>query len=243
VKDVPASRVSSFFAPERPGPLVHPHILTSGIGRCRVDRWPRPRTAVAELPGGNVAVRGEPRDVPGLTGLLDAAPEWLPVLRVMDPGTAVWPRLIAVLPDAVELPDPGPAVRRLTGADADALAGLHPSISWIGVTWGGAAGLAASGVAFGWFDDGRLLSVACAFYVGRRFEDVGVVTEPAHRGRGLSTACAAAVLRDVRARGRRPTWTTSPDNTGSRRVAEHLGFVLDREDVLYAVRTAIPPPD
>jgi RimJ/RimL family protein N-acetyltransferase len=37
-----------------------------------------------------------------------------------------------------------------------------------------------------------------------------------------------------------PTWSTSPDNTGSRGVAARLGFVHERDDVLYALRTPIP---
>ena len=78
------------------------------------------------------------------------------------------------------------------------------------------------------------------FYVGARHADLGVVTDPGFRGRGLSTRCAAAVAADVRARGLVPTWTTSPDNTASLAVAARLGFVRHREDVLYAVRVPIP---
>lgn len=84
------------------------------------------------------------------------------------------------------------------------------------------------------------MSVAVTFFVGERHEEIGVVTDPAHRGRGLSTACTAALVRDIRARGRRPSWTTSPDNIASRGVAARLGFVHVRDDVLYAVRTEIP---
>ncbi len=55
----------------------------------------------------------------------------------------------------------------------------------------------------------------------------------AFRGRGLSPACAARVIADIRARGRTPSWSTSRDNTASRRVAEKLGFARHRDDVLY----------
>jgi predicted GNAT family acetyltransferase len=84
------------------------------------------------------------------------------------------------------------------------------------------------------------VAVAAAFFVGREYEDIGVVTDPGHRGRGLSSSCAAALVADVRARGHRPTWTTSPDNTGSRAVADRLGFVHVRDDVLYAVGVPVP---
>jgi GNAT superfamily N-acetyltransferase len=246
MREVKAADVDGFFAPERPGPLIQPHIRTSSVGRCRADRWPDPRTVLAELPGGNVALRGEPAQIDGLAGLIEAPPEWLPALRAVDPRTAVWPRVVAVLPDDADVPAPRHPVRRLAAGDAAALERLDPSIAWIGETWGGPAGLAASGYAVAAFDDDdddRPVSVACAFFVGRRHEDIGVVTARDFRGRGLSTACAAAVVADIRARGHRPTWTTSPDNAASRAVAARLGFVHESDDVLYAVRTAIPQVD
>jgi predicted GNAT family acetyltransferase len=83
--------------------------------------------------------------------------------------------------------------------------------------------------------DGRLVAVACSFFVGERFEDIGVVTESTHRGLGLSTACAAALCGDIRSRGRRPSWTTSTDNRPSLRVADKLGFVVQRHDRLLLV--------
>jgi GNAT superfamily N-acetyltransferase len=198
---------------------------------------------VAELPGDNVAVRGEPRLVEDLAGLVEAPPEWVPVLRELDPATGIWPRLIFALPAAAGLPPQRADVRRLGPQDAAALHGLAPAIAWIGESWGGPAGLAASGRAWAAFDGDVPVSVACAFFVGRQHEDIGVATDPAHRGRGLSTACAAAVAADIRARGHRPTWQTSPDNVASRAVAARLGFAHVRDDVLYAVRTPIPTVD
>ncbi|GEL20423.1 GNAT family N-acetyltransferase [Pseudonocardia asaccharolytica] len=238
MREVDAAAVADWFA-ERPGKLMHAHITQTGIGRCRVDRWPGPSTVLAELPG-NIAARGEPRPVPDLVGFVQAAPEWLPALREVDPGTAVWDRVVAVLPDAVDVPAPAHPVRRLGPDDAAALAGLDPSIGWVCGTWGGPAGVAASGMAWAAFDDDRPVSVACSFFVGSAQEDIGVVTDPHHRGRGLSTACAAALVGEIRSRGRRPTWTTSPDNAASLAIAARLGFTRVREDVLYAVHTPIP---
>jgi GNAT superfamily N-acetyltransferase len=243
VQVVAAQDVRRFFEPERPGPVIHGHIESTGVGRCRVDAWPDPRTVVAELPGGNIALRGTPRVIDDLAGLVEAPVEWLPALTEVDPGTATWPRVIATLPPGTELPAPGPAVRPLTAADGRALAGLDPSIAWIGETWGGLAGLAGSGHAWAAFDDGVPVSVACGFFLGRRYIDIGVVTEPESRGRGLSTSCAAAVAADIRASGRQPSWTTTPDNAGSLGVAARLGFVHQRDDVLYAVSTPVPTTD
>jgi GNAT superfamily N-acetyltransferase len=236
MRDVPAAAVKALFIPERPGPLVHPHVAFTGAGRCRADGNPA-RSAVVES-GGNVACRGEPAVVPGLIGLVEAPLEWEPALRAVA-GVAVWDRIIAVLPDGAEPAGRHP-VRRLMPSDVASLDALDPSLAWISATWGSHAALAASGMAWGAFDDGRLVSVAASFFVGTAHEDIGVVTDPGHRGRGLSTACCAALAADIRARGRRPTWTTSPDNTASRAVAAGLGFVHARDDVLYAVGVPIP---
>jgi predicted GNAT family acetyltransferase len=129
-------------------------------------------------------------------------------------------------------------IRPLRPADAGQLAGLSPEVAWIAATWGGPAGLAASGHAWGAFRQGRLAAVACSFFVGVRYEDIGVVTEPAERGRGLSAACAGALCLAIRGRGRRPSWSTAPDNAASLRVAEKLGFSVQRRDRLLIAKPA-----
>jgi RimJ/RimL family protein N-acetyltransferase len=73
------------------------------------------------------------------------------------------------------------------------------------------------------------------------------VTEAAQRGRGLASARAGALCEDILARGHIPTWTTSPDNAASLRVAERLGFRPVRDDVLRVIgrpipRAPAPPP-
>jgi predicted GNAT family acetyltransferase len=84
--------------------------------------------------------------------------------------------------------------------------------------------------------------VACPFFVGTAHEDLGVATEPGFRRLGPSTALAAAVCRDVRDRGRVPSWSTSPDNTASLRVAARLGFTLRRRDRLLVADVPVPEP-
>jgi predicted GNAT family acetyltransferase len=129
----------------------------------------------------------------------------------------------------------GVTVRRLEAADIDHLRGLAPDLVWICNTWGGPAGLASSGYAWGAFVDGKLASLAGTFLVGDELEDIGVVTESAYRGRGLAVLCAAALCRDVKERGRKSSWTTSTDNPASIRVAEKLGFNFHNEDILYVL--------
>jgi hypothetical protein len=222
VLTLPAARLPAlrpWFTPERPGPLVFAHVAATGVGRCRVDRWPHPRVVLAELPGGNVAVRGNPDAVAAealadLAGFVEAPPDWARALRRLDPDTAVWERVIAVLPDDAVVPRPAVDVRRVAAEDVAGLTALSPDLTWICATWGGPARVAAAGVGWAAFVGDRPVSVALPFYVGEHHEDIGVVTERDHRRRGLSTACAARSSRtSARAGGGRPgppRRTTSP---------------------------------
>jgi RimJ/RimL family protein N-acetyltransferase len=147
-----AADLRSWFTPERPGPLVGLHVLATGHGTLYVDRWPDPRTVLAES-GRNYALAG--------------------------------------------------------AADVLAPADLRARI--------------VAGV------------------VEELYEDIGVVTDPAHQGLGLSTACAAALCDDIQRRGHQPTWTTATDNRRSLRVAEKLGFVVQHHDRLLVIGG--PPPE
>jgi hypothetical protein len=141
LQEVPPGTIAALFAPERPGPLIQQHVATSGVGRCRADRAVDPRVAVAELPGGNIACRGEPTVVPDLRGLVEAPPG----------GCRRWPRSRrrgvgtdhrGTADDA--RPRPHHPVRRLVPSDVEG------SPRWIVDRLdlgdlGRAAGLAASG--------------------------------------------------------------------------------------------------
>jgi RimJ/RimL family protein N-acetyltransferase len=120
------------------------------------------------------------------------------------------------------------------------LSALSEDIQWISKTWGGPAGLAGSGCAWAAFMDAKVASIACPFYFGDRYEDIGIVTEPAFRGKGLAIACTSALIKDIFAKGHLPSWGTSPDNEPSLRIARKLGFQLQREDVLYVISSPVP---
>ena len=235
-------RVRPFFSPERPGPAVFGHVSITGHGKVEVDRWPDPRVATATV-GQNVSIRGDPAYLPpdaldGVAAFLEAPRNWEEALHRADPSLAVWKRVVAELPNAVTIVASGAGL--LGPDDAAALAALPADIAWIHATWGGPDGLANAGVARGCRVAGQLVAVAVPFLIGLRFEDVGVVTVETHRGHGMALSCASAVLADIRGRGHVPSWSTSPDNAGSLAVAARLGFVQDREDVLYAMNVPIP---
>ncbi|MEO5877624.1 MAG: GNAT family N-acetyltransferase [Streptosporangiaceae bacterium] len=238
--ELPQDReIDDWFRPERPGPLIGPHVLQTGHGRIFADRADAPRAVLVETGGANFDLSGDPGAfVPAgpLTGTFRADEAFEPLLRAHSSELQRWPRVIYELAgDPHPVPAPATEIRRLGPGDADALDGLSPQSHWISETWGGPAGAAAGGLAFGAFHHDRLASVALPFYVGERFEDIGVVTEDGFRARGFSAGCAAAVIEDILGRGRRPSWSTSPDNIASRRVADKLGFRYCRSDLLYLV--------
>ncbi|HZD03082.1 MAG TPA: GNAT family N-acetyltransferase [Actinomycetes bacterium] len=230
-----------WFTPDRPGPLVGLHVIRTGNGTCLVDRWPEPRALLVET-AANYSVAGDPEalapaDLRGrLRGFVEAPPPFVPLLRAAFPRLLVWDRVVLAL-DGPLRPAPAPRqlVRRLGAGDAAALAALSEGSSWVSRTWGGPAGLASSGTAWGAFSLDRLVSVAGVFFVGDHYEEIGVATEPGFRGRGLSSACAGAVCADILRRGHTPSWTTSQDNAASVRVAHKLGFALRRHDHLYVI--------
>jgi GNAT superfamily N-acetyltransferase len=239
-----------WFLPERPGPLVAQHVMATGHGSCLADRWPDPRALVVET-GGNWTLAGDPGALDPaalrgrVVGFVETPAEFEPLLAAAARELHVWPRVVLALEGPVQPPPGhrgGHQVRRLGPGDAGALAGLGDETGWIANSWGGPGGLAASATAWGAFASERLVAVACPFFVGAVYEDLGVATEPGFRGLGLSTACAAAVCQDVRRRGRIPSWTTSPDNAASLQVAVKLGFRRQRDDRLLVADVPIPAP-
>jgi GNAT superfamily N-acetyltransferase len=240
--------LQSWFVPERPGPVIGMHVIQTGNGRCFVDRWPEPQAALVET-AGNYTLLGDaqaltPADVqPHIQGFVETSEAFVPLLTTAFPQISIWQRVILASKTGVCLTVPAPdhaVIRRLSPSDTQHLAALSPDGAWISKTWGGPAGLAASGCAWGAFVADQLASVACTFFLGTTYEEIGVVTEPPFRGAGLSPACVAALCRDITDRGHQPSWTTSPDNRASIRVAEKLGFAVSRRDQLYVVGISIP---
>ncbi|MEZ4869595.1 MAG: GNAT family N-acetyltransferase [Caldilineaceae bacterium] len=237
-----------WFLPDHPGPLIGLHLIHAGHGAGWADRWPNPQ-AIFVTTAGNGALLGDPTILtpelirPIVNGFVEAPPAFGPLLKATFPGLVVWDRVFYTLSTIPTYTTPdGFTLRRLTNTDAHHLANLSEESAWISKTWGGPAGLAASGYAWGAFVGDQLAAVANVFFVGDQYEEIGVVTEPAFRGRGVSTACSGVICEEVRKRGHIPSWTTSPDNIASQRVAEKLGFQWVRADVLYVIGLDVPKP-
>jgi len=240
-------RVADWFLPERPGRLVGMHILKTGNGAIFADQWPDPRALLAHTANSYVLL-GEAQALAEddlrahISGSVVAGPAWVPRLQAAFPNLQVAEKTVWVLSQAPAIPPiKDGLVRPLGLADVDFLWGLGPQSFWITRSWGGPPGLAAGGRAvrnraWGAFVDGRLAAVACSYYLGECYEDVAVTTEPELRGRGLSTACAAAACCQILSDGRQPIWNVDLDNPPSLRVAEKLGFAVYNKYPLYYCR-------
>jgi RimJ/RimL family protein N-acetyltransferase len=234
-----------WFNPERRH-LIGLHVLNTGNGACFVDRWPEPQ-AVLVLIGTLGSLTGDPAALKTdeLTEypirMLHTSSQFVPLLKTCFTDVRAVDRVVLEQEEDSRLTVPSDVtLRRLGEADAYHLSRLPPDLSWISNTWGGPAGMASSGFAWGAFIDGRLVSLAGTFLVGDGLEDIGVVTEADYRGRGLAALCAAALCQDVQGRGRRASWTTSNDNPASIRVAGKLGFAVHGPDVLYILGQPVP---
>jgi RimJ/RimL family protein N-acetyltransferase len=247
VEPAELAALAGWLGAETPGPAaVLGHVASTGHGRAWADRWPAPAVVLVET-GGNYLLVGAPAAVepaalrPLVRGFLAAAADFDGVLDEAFPDRVRWDRVVYRLPAGAVAPAaPADAARVLRAADAPAVERLSDEIGWVAKTWGGPAGLATSGHAYGAFAGDRLAAVTCTFFQGARHADAGVVTEPELRGRGLGLASARAWCAGTVAGGRVPTWTTSTENTASRRIAERLGFELVRRDVLHVIGVEIP---
>lgn len=246
------SELHFLLAKEAPCELVAHHPISTGFGQCWVDRWPEAQVAVL-FAGGNLGFAGaaEALSPAALRDIVEALLEhwerifidppegFAPIVVAAFGRPMLWPRVLCDWPKGSSAPAPplpdGYSIRAIRAGDSAALAGLGADTRWISDTFDGPNGLAPSGFAWAAFSGNSLAAVAASFYVGHEFEEIGVVTEAAHRNRGLSNACAAALIHEILRRGRLPCWATTPDNVASRRVAEKLGFRELRSAMQYMV--------
>jgi RimJ/RimL family protein N-acetyltransferase len=78
----------------------------------------------------------------------------------------------------------------------------------------------------GTFADGRLVSAASMYpWRDTNFADLGVITLPGYRGRGLAKKTVRAISARALAEGYEPQYRCQLDNTPSARLARAAGFV------------------
>ncbi len=88
---------------------------------------------------------------------------------------------------------------------------------------------------------GKPLCESYGSIVGDETIEIGIITHPDWRGRGLAHATCASVVDGIYARGYRPWWSCDRDNHGSRATARKLGFTGERPILLYEHRRTRNP--
>ncbi|MDQ1110712.1 GNAT superfamily N-acetyltransferase [Microbacterium testaceum] len=123
----------------------------------------------------------------------------------------------------VTAPEPQAKTRRLTAEDADAFAALVAAApedeldeAFVELDhW----------LVFGTFVDGTLAAAASMYpWKGTRLADLGVITLPEFRGRGLARATVLAMAADALERGYEPQYRCQLDNAPSVALALASGF-------------------
>ncbi len=134
----------------------------------------------------------------------------------------------------VHVPAPdGVTIRRLSDAGLPAINASGDEILWLTGGWERRwETLLEGGILVGAIAAGRMVSAAVTFARAEHLDDIGVATVSACRGRGLSSACASAIVGEILGEGRQPVWTVFCSNTPSVRISEKLGFMTQTECVV-----------
>jgi GNAT superfamily N-acetyltransferase len=221
---------------ESPETVISVHGLRRGLARAWVvGDVASPAAAIVQ----SGALPGEPvgfgEDARAVWGLLQQVPGWFCV--------DVSPSLAAPLGELIQaergervryygdvyftLSQPAqvyrhPAVRLLTLEDTGLLGAAPEELR--GAGFGSTRALLAEGVVACAVIGGQVVAIAHTSAISARYADIGVVTAPEWRGRGLATAAAALVAERVQLRGLTPVWSAGEDNWASLRVAEKVGY-------------------
>jgi len=126
-------------------------------------------------------------------------------------------------------PPQGAEIRRMTGADLPAIAVCSPDIAWLADSWDSWEELLVKGIVVAAIVEANIVSAAVTFARADALDDIGVATDPLYQRRGLSSACASLLVKEMLAEGRRPVWTVFLSNTPSVRISEKLGFITQTE--------------
>jgi RimJ/RimL family protein N-acetyltransferase len=94
----------------------------------------------------------------------------------------------------------------------------------IGLIWAGYERFGERGFGALMLDGDRPVSMCCAFGVGAGEANLGVMTVPDYRRRGLATICSHACVEMAFDRGLEPTWDCDQPNVASGALALAIGF-------------------
>ena len=131
------------------------------------------------------------------------------------------------------LPD-GFTLKRVTAHDDAQFAELEDSLVY---NYPSLEEFSEKGVGFGVEHEGRYVSGCSSFALSSRSLEFEVQTHPDFRGRGLATACAAAMIEYCLERRLEPCWDAHNDISAA--LAAKLGFVEPAPYTAYEVRDEV----
>ena len=95
-------------------------------------------------------------------------------------------------------------------------------------SWHSSEAFLAGGIGYCLMDGENIACNSFSSAIGNRILDIGVETMVEYRMRGLAVSTAGTMVKYSLNNGFLPNWGCNSDNTGSVKVAEHLGFkILD----------------
>lgn len=160
------------------------------------------------------------------------------VRETHDREVVLEPDIQRTVSEHVHIPAPaGVEIVRMTAAYLPAIAAAATELSWLCNAWDSWQELLERGIILAALADGRMVSAAVTFARADTMDDIGVVTDPTCQCRGLSSACASALVREILAEGRRPLWTVFLSNIPSVRISEKLGFVTRSRCTVVRAKT------
>ncbi|WP_343746613.1 GNAT family N-acetyltransferase [Chitinophaga sp.] len=99
--------------------------------------------------------------------------------------------------------------------------------------WADADEFVSQSVGYSVYYDNTLASLAFAAFVNDEVLEIAIETCTPFRGKGLAYHSCAALIDYCLERGLEPIWACRGNNTGSRRLAQQLGFDISRELPYY----------
>lgn len=118
------------------------------------------------------------------------------------------------------------------------LANLGDALGWVRSFWPSVGRFVREGVGYCVLDGTAVASWCLSVYAAGDALELGVATAVSHRGQGLATVAAAAVLEHCLSQQIIPHWHCDLVNRPSVRVAEKLGFVPAHDYEIYRVSCA-----
>ncbi|SKA44163.1 GNAT acetyltransferase [Chitinophaga eiseniae] len=102
--------------------------------------------------------------------------------------------------------------------------------------WNNADEFVSRSIGYSVYYDQALAAIAFAAFIDTAVLEIGIETCAPYRGKGLAYHSCAALIDYCLEKGLEPIWACRGSNTGSRKLAQQLGFEISKELPFYKLR-------